>query len=161
MVESGDLSNNLPPKSLRATAFMTDRNAHRSKSLSQRRCQPCRPAMPAYMPALRRSHDQTATLTIFDVTCKMKTPCNLRLLRQSEVFRYCPFQVQEKVAMRLTNQNLDQLQTIFGDEFVREHHSEPTGRYLSQLDVYGVIRSLVGSLLNRVLKALRSALTLR
>jgi len=64
------------------------------------------------------------------------------------------------IAMRLTNQNLDQLQTVFGDEFVREHHSEPTDRYLSQSDVYGVVRSLIESV-RRVLKALRSALALR
>lgn len=62
------------------------------------------------------------------------------------------------IAMRLTSQNLDQLQTIFGDEFVREHHSEPADRYLPQSVVYGVIRSLVESVLNGVFKALRSAL---
>ena len=60
--------------------------------------------------------------------------------------------------MRLTNQNLDQLPTIFGDEFVREHHREPTDRYLPQSDVYGVIKSLGESLLNGILKVLRSAL---
>ena len=65
------------------------------------------------------------------------------------------------VAMRLTNQNLDQLQTIFGDEFVREHHSEPTDRYLPQSDVNGVISSFAGSVLNGVLKTLRSALSIR
>jgi hypothetical protein len=65
-----------------------------------------------------------------------------------------PFQVQEMIAMRLTNQSLDQLQTIFGDEFVREHHSEPTDRYLPQSDVYGVIRSLAESVLSGVRKAL-------
>jgi hypothetical protein len=54
--------------------------------------------------------------------------------------------------MRLTNQNLDQLQTIFGDEFVREHHSEPTDRYLPQSDVYGVIRSFAESRLNEFSK---------
>jgi hypothetical protein len=58
------------------------------------------------------------------------------------------------IAMRLTNQNLDQLQTVFGDEFVREHHSEPTDRYLPQSDVYGVIRSLAESVLSGVRKAL-------
>jgi len=56
--------------------------------------------------------------------------------------------------MHLTNQSPDQLQTVFGDEFVREHHSEPTDRYLPPSDVYGVTKPLVTSVLNRVLKAL-------
>ena len=76
-------------------------------------------------------------------------------------FRYYTFQVQEMIAMRLTNQNLDQLQTVFGDEFVREHHSEPADRYLPQSDVYGVIKSLAESLLNGVLKALKSTVSPR
>jgi len=58
------------------------------------------------------------------------------------------------ITMHLTNQSPDQLQTVFGDEFVREHHSEPTDRYLPPSDVYGGTRSLVTSVLNRVLKAL-------
>jgi len=100
---------------------------------------------------------------IFDVACRIDDAVRAAHLRlqQSAVFRYCRFQVQEMIAMRLTNQNLDQLQTVFGDEFVREHHSEPTDRHLPQSDVYGVIRSLVESMPNGVLKTLRSALSLR
>ena len=63
--------------------------------------------------------------------------------------------------MRLTNQNLDQVQTVFGDEFVREHHSEPTDRHLPQSDDGGVMRSWAESVLSGVLKGLRSALSLR
>jgi len=56
--------------------------------------------------------------------------------------------------MHLTNQSPDQLHTVFGDEFVREHHSEATDRYLPPSDVYGGTRSLVTSVLDRVRKAL-------
>jgi hypothetical protein len=63
--------------------------------------------------------------------------------------------------MRLTNQSPDQLQTVFGGEFVREHHSDATHRYLSLKELSEVNESVTASMFDAVLRALRDSLTLR
>jgi len=41
-----------------------------------------------------------------------------------------PFTLKRRIAMRLTNQSPDQLQTVFGGEFVEEQHLDEAHRNL-------------------------------
>ena len=63
--------------------------------------------------------------------------------------------------MRLTTQSSNQLQSIFGSGYVLEQHSDATHNYLPHSDVNGMISSLTTSMLDEVMKSLRSALSLR
>ena len=63
--------------------------------------------------------------------------------------------------MRLTTQNSNQLQPIFGSGYVLEQHSDATRSYLPQSDANEVIGSLTTSMLDKMMKSLRSALSLR
>ena len=63
--------------------------------------------------------------------------------------------------MRLTTQSSNQLQSIFGSGYVLEQHSDATHGYLPRSDDHQVIGSLTTSMLDEVMKSLRSALSLR
>ena len=63
--------------------------------------------------------------------------------------------------MRHTTQSSNQVQTIFGGGYVLEQHSDATYRCLLSSDVDEVIGSLTVSMLNEVMKFMRSALSLR
>jgi hypothetical protein len=63
--------------------------------------------------------------------------------------------------MRLIKQTPDQLQTVFGGEFVQEHHRDEAHWNLAALDVDEVIDSLTVAMLHEVMKSLGSALSLR
>ena len=58
--------------------------------------------------------------------------------------------------MHLANQSPDQLQTVFGGEFVQEHHRDETHCYLAIREKHDFAADL-----DAVLKALRSALSPR
>ena len=63
--------------------------------------------------------------------------------------------------MRLSTQSSNQLQSIFGSGYVLEQHSDATHSYLPHSDVNEVIGSLTTSMLDEVMKSLRSAFSLR
>lgn len=58
--------------------------------------------------------------------------------------------------MYLATHGPNQLQTVFGGEFVQEHHSEAAHSYLPPADKHDFVADF-----NAVLRALRSALSLR
>lgn len=62
--------------------------------------------------------------------------------------------------MHLTTQSSNQLQTVFGGEFVHEHHRDETHWNLAQADASQVISSLTITMLGEAMKSLRSALSL-
>jgi hypothetical protein len=69
---------------------------------------------------------------------------------------------QGSIAMRLaTTKSSDQLQTIFGGDYVPEQHSDETPWILPPSDVDEVIRSLTVSMFDEMMKSLRAALSLR
>ena len=63
--------------------------------------------------------------------------------------------------MRLTIQSSNQLQSIFGGGYVLEQHSDATDSCLPRSEVHGVIGCLTASMIDEVMKSLRSALSLR
>ena len=58
--------------------------------------------------------------------------------------------------MRLTTQNSNQLQTVFGGGYVLEQHGDETYRYLPRSEDSGFVFDF-----DAVLKVLRAALSLR
>jgi hypothetical protein len=63
--------------------------------------------------------------------------------------------------MRTTSHSSNQLQTVFGGEFVQEHHLDDIHRFLPHPDVDQLIRTLTASMLGKLMKSLRSALSLQ
>lgn len=63
--------------------------------------------------------------------------------------------------MRLTTQSSNQVHTIFGGGYVVEQHNDATYRWPPSNDVGEVIESLIVSMVDELMKSLRSALPLR